>query len=243
MGIIKRDKIQESGDFYLKEEAFAPKEAALEDHLEEEEIIPVENDLEKAENQAEKVILQARQKSQEMLREAREEAEVIRKEAFEKGAASGRDQGKEESAKKIEEALKVLNEAVKERKKIIKDAESEILRLALRVAEQVIRSEVSLHRDVCLNIISDAISRVSDREQVILRVSHDDVENIKKYKDRISGIVDGVKSFSVLEDSNVESGGCIIETNLGFVDARISTKLAAIEDAFHHLMGREPYDD
>lgn len=232
MGIIKKDKIQESGDFYLKEEAFDPKEMALEDRLEEEEIIPLENDLEKAENQAEKIV-----------REAREEAEIIKKEAFEKGTVSGRDQGKEESAKKIEEALKVLNEAVKERKKIIKDAESEILRLALRVAEQVIRSEVSLHRDVCLNIVSDAISHVNDREQVILRVSHDDVENIKKYKDRISGIVDGVKSFSVLEDSNVESGGCIIETNLGFVDARISTKLAAIEDVFHHLMGREPYDD
>ena len=44
-------------------------------------------------------------------------------------------------------------------------------------------------------------------------------------------MLDGVKSFSILEDANVEPGGCIIETNLGFVDARISTKLKAIEEA------------
>ncbi len=242
MGIIKKDKIQESGDFYLKPEDFAPQDISLV-NVPEEEIIPVEDDLEKAENQAEKIVMSAKQKSQEILHKAQEEAEIIKKEAFEKGAESGRRQCQEEAAKKMEEALKTLNEAVKERKKIIKDAESEILRLALRVAEQVIRSEVSLHRDVCLNIVSDAISRVSDREQIILRVSHEDVEQIKKFKDRIAGIADGVKSFSILEDSNVESGGCIIETNLGFVDARISTKLAAIEDAFHLLMGRESYGD
>jgi flagellar assembly protein FliH len=133
---------------------------------------------------------------------------------------------------RVEEALEVINQAVKEREKIIKDAESEILRLSLKIAEQIIRSEVSLHRDVCLNIVSEAIQRVSDREQVIIRVNREDLEQVKKYKDRIAGLVDGVKSFSILEDSHVEPGGCMIETNLGFVDARISTKLAAIEEAF-----------
>jgi flagellar assembly protein FliH len=44
-------------------------------------------------------------------------------------------------------------------------------------------------------------------------------------------LVDGVKNFSILEDPGVEAGGCIIETNLGYVDARISTKLAVMQDA------------
>jgi len=105
----------------------------------------------------------------------------------------------------------------------------------LKVSEQIIKSEVSLHRDVSLNIVSDAISRVSDREQVIIKVNREDLENIKKYKDRIGSIVDGIKSLSIVEDSVVEPGGCVIETNLGYVDARISTKIAAIEEAFRKV--------
>jgi flagellar assembly protein FliH len=132
-----------------------------------------------------------------------------------------------------------MNQAIIARRKIIKDAEGEILRLAVKVAEQVIRSEVSLHRDVSLNIVSEAISRVTDREQIIIKVNREDVEYIKKYKDRIAGIVDGVKSISILEDSQVEPGGCVIETNLGYVDARIITKLKAIEEAFKKVRESE----
>ncbi|MBU0572983.1 MAG: hypothetical protein KKH83_00720 [Candidatus Margulisbacteria bacterium] len=135
--------------------------------------------------------------------------------------------------------METLNESVKERKKIIKDAESEILRLAIRAAEQIIRSEVSLHRDVCLNIVSEAINRVSDREQVMVKVNREDAEYIKRYKDRLAGILDGVKSFSILEDSTIEPGGCVVETNLGYVDARISTKLRTLEESLQRMVSEE----
>jgi flagellar assembly protein FliH len=166
---------------------------------------------------------------------ARSEAERIREEA----RAEGRREGMEEAASHIEEALTTLNQAVSERKKIINDAESEVLRLALKVAEQIIRSEVSLHRDVCLNIVSEAIGRVSDREQIIVKVNREDAEYLKRFKDRLAGMLDGVKSFSIIEDSNIEPGGCVIETNLGFIDARIATKLKSIEEAVNRVKSEE----
>lgn len=170
---------------------------------------------------------------------ARREAETIKQEAKRSGYEEGKRQGQAEIQQKMKEALETLNDAIKARKKIIKDAEAEILRLALKSAEQIIRSEVSLHRDVCLNIVSEAISRVSDREQVIVRVNREDAEYIKKYKDRLSGIVDGIRSFSILEDNQIEPGGCIVETNLGYIDARINTKIESIEDAFRKLSESE----
>jgi flagellar assembly protein FliH len=164
-----------------------------------------------------------------------EDAESIKEQAQASGMEEARRVAEETASDKVKEAIGTLNEAVIERKKIVKDAESEILRLAVKVAEQVIRSEVSMHRDVLLNIVSDAITRVSDREQVIVRVNREDVDNIKKYKDKIGSVVDGIKSLSVVEDSAVEPGGCVIETNLGYVDARISTKLSSIEEAFRKI--------
>jgi flagellar biosynthesis/type III secretory pathway protein FliH len=210
MGLIKRNQLEEKGTLLIEKP-----EALVHTPL------PVlEENLPKLKTEAQKIIDQARADAQNILETARQE---------------GREEGREEVSDRLEEALTTLNEAVKERKKIIRDAESEILRLSLKIAEQVIHSEVSLHRDVTLNIVSEAIGRVSDREQIIVRVNREDAEHIKRYKDRLSSMLDGVKNFSVIEDANIEPGGCVIETNLGFIDARIATKLKSIEEAFQKV--------
>jgi flagellar biosynthesis/type III secretory pathway protein FliH len=236
MGLIKKGHLIEAGVLYLTEQIPqveaeieatppAPSETAILETIEAKE----------GELKGEELVDYAKGEAEQILKKAMQEAEAIKEHAKQSGLEGAQRIAEETASEKVKEALETLNQAAIERKKIIKDAESEILRLALKVAEQIIKSEVSLHRDVSLNIVSDAISRVSDREQVIIRVSKDDVENIKKYKDRISSIVDGIKSLSIVEDAGVEPGGCVIETNLGYVDARISTKIAAIEEAFRKV--------
>jgi flagellar biosynthesis/type III secretory pathway protein FliH len=233
MGLIKKGLLTEKGVLYLEEQA-PPAETA--------ETIPTEEPPEtelpetlRADElgiKEEELVDFAKNEAETIVKKAMEEAEQIREHAKESGIEEARRVAEETASEKVKEALEILNQAVIERKKIIKDAEGEILRLSLKVAEQIIKSEVSLHRDVSLNIVSDAISRVSDREQVIVKVNREDLENMKKYKDRIGSIIDGIKSLSIVEDAMVEPGGCVIETNLGYIDARISTKLSAIEEAF-----------
>jgi flagellar assembly protein FliH len=53
-------------------------------------------------------------------------------------------------------------------------------------------------------------------------------------KDYIS-LVEGVKSIQVVEDSTVDEGGCIIETDFGEIDARISSQLAELETKIREL--------
>jgi flagellar assembly protein FliH len=53
-------------------------------------------------------------------------------------------------------------------------------------------------------------------------------------KDYIS-LVEGVKSIQVVEDSTVDEGGCIIETDFGEIDARISSQLAEMETKIREL--------
>jgi len=221
MALIKKDQLHDMGLRVLDRHMSAESEKPLPNFS---VPIPVAKpvvsqatiNLDETRKQADKIIEAAEAKADSICQQAMDE---------------GRTEGKAESATKMREALALMNEAVKEKKKIIDDASPEILRLAIKVAEQIIRSEVSLHRDVCLNIVAEAIARVSDREQIIVRVNREDSEFLKKYKDRLAGILDGVRSFSILEDQTVEPGGCVIETSLGFIDARIGTKLKSIEEA------------
>ena len=164
MGLIKRNQLEEKGTLMIeKAPVIIKKRPALQPMAPVNDLLldPNEEDITKVKSQA-----------QEIIDNARKEVQRIEAEAREKGYG----EGTMEVSEKIKEALATLNDAVKERKKIIKDAEAEILRLSLKVAEQIIRSEVSLHRDVCLNIVAEAIGRVSDREQIIVRVNRDDAE-------------------------------------------------------------------
>jgi flagellar assembly protein FliH len=235
MGLIKKGRLIEKGVLYLEEQVSpSPRIETSMTELHEIEL-PETFRAEELGMGKEELVDYAKSEAEQIVRKAMEEAGNIREHAKESGLEEARRIAEETASDKVKEAIETLNQAVIERKKIIKDAENEVLRLALKVAEQIIKSEVSLHRDVSLNIVSDAISRVSDREQVIIKVNREDLENVKKYKDRIGSIVDGIKSLSIVEDSAVEPGGCVIETNLGYVDARISTKIAAIEEAFRKV--------
>ena len=227
MSIIKKEKLNEKGTFYLQEESVSE---GIPPSRESDELSKVVTEIH------EKKLDEIRSEAEKIVDKAREQVKALREEARQKGHEQGREEGRSELADKLQEVLVLLNGAALLKKKILKETEPEILRLALRVAEQILHSEVSLHRDVCLNIASEAIGRVSDREQIVLKVSHEDVDVIKKYKDRMAGIVDGVKSFSILEDAQVEPGGCVIETALGYVDARLSTKLSLIEEAWGKLV-------
>ena len=241
MGIIKKDKIEDKGTLFLEEGRFSiprreERQIEAEDLEISEEELPL---LGPVQEKAGRIISSAERQAAQIVESAREEVERMREDGRSAGFEDGKREAMEQVSTQFADSMEVLNEAVVARRKIIKDAEAEILRLSLKVAEQIIRSEVSLHRDVCLNIIAEAISRVTDREQIIIKVNRDDVEHVKKYKDRIGGIVDGVKSLSILEDSQVEPGGCVIETNLGYVDARISTKIKAIEESFKKVRHSE----
>ena len=235
MGIIKRDRFEEKGTIFLEESRFNVKrrEAAPEPVIENIEISAEELPmLGPYQEKAQRIVANAEAEARQVIQNAQLELDRIKDEARNEGFEQGKREGMEQATGQFADSMDTLNEAIAARRKIIKDAESEILRLALKISEQIIRSEVSLHRDVCLNIVAEAISRISDREQIIIKVNRDDVEHLKKYKDRISNLLDGVKSVTILEDGSVEPGGCIIETNLGYVDARISTKIKAIEETF-----------
>ena len=247
MGLIKKGYLVDEGVLYIRESmphVHAPAISNVEapiyekgaEKIPRQELPQIELSEEISEEEfagkKEEFLSAAKSEAEEIISKAMSEAEAIKEQARSSGIDEARVVAEESASDKVKEAVETLNQAVIERKKIIKDAESEILRLAIKVSEQIIKSEVLLHRDVCLNIVADAINKVSDREQVIVKVNREDLENIKKYKDRLAGVVDGIKSFSIVEDAGVEPGGCVIETNLGYIDARISTKIAAIEEAF-----------
>jgi flagellar assembly protein FliH len=56
-----------------------------------------------------------------------------------------------------------------------------------------------------------------------------DVKLSTEHKKEFIDMVEGAKSVQIVEDTTVDPGGCVIETDFGEIDARISSQLTELE--------------
>lgn len=185
---------------------------------------------------AEKIIEHAQEEAKRLIDQAKIYGETTKKEAHEEGMRLGKDDGYKQGLAQftavMEEAKNVLSQIVKEREAILNAIEPELAKLSLQISEKIIGEEVKTNPDVVINLVRQAMSKMRSREEIILRVNPEDFERVKQNKDVFAALVEGIKNLDIQADPRVDRGGCLFETNLGNTDARIATQLTAIELAF-----------
>ncbi len=166
-----------------------------------------------------------------------QEIDSEKRKAKEDGLQQGKEEGqrqfdvvKNDYIKKTEDMLQAVHSFHKEKVKILKALEPEVLRLSVAIAEQIVHSEISLNPSVTLNIVGSALSKITDKTKVDIRVNRADFEFINSNRDIIRSYVDDIKNLNIKEDNSLKPGGCIIETDLGVIDAKLETKLAGITE-------------
>ena len=70
-----------------------------------------------------------------------------------------------------------------------------------------------------------------------------DLRFINETKYQLSNLIDGVNSVTLEAEENIQSGGCVIETDLGEIDARIEKQLQAVEESFQATRDNQSTQD
>jgi len=186
-----------------------------------------------AQDEAERIIAEAKQKAKDLEDASRKAFEAERKEAEEQGRAAGREagfaEGKAEVLRLIERMQTVLERAQDKRAEILSETEQEIIDLVLLISRKVIKVISENQRNVVISNVVQALRKVKGRGNIIIRVNMSDVKLSTEHMKDFVQLVEGAKSIQVAEDSSVDPGGCIIETDFGEIDARISSQLAELE--------------
>lgn len=174
---------------------------------------------------------------------AREEAAAIEREAYEKGLALGREEGlrqvQEESRGIIAEAGQVLETAKAEREEIIREARPEIIRLALAVARKVVREAAESDPEMAVRAAVEAVKKVRDEEELTIRANPRDAVELEERRQEIRAAARGAKKLTIVEDSSIEPGGCVVDTPRGSVDARLERQLTRAEKALLDVIDSE----
>ena len=172
----------------------------------------------------------------------------LNEQAYQRGLADGREKGMIDAEnswqalaeKKIEPLLISLQEILLQLNNIRKDTyreiEKEVVELALAIAKQVICQEISIDRDIVVCVAREALAKVEDPGSVKIMLSPSDLQFVKETRSQLSNLIQNIENVTFEAAENIQSGGCIIETDLGEIDARIEKQLEAVAESFRTTM-------
>lgn len=193
-----------------------------------------------AENEAARVLEQARAESDQLLAEARNQVASIEEEARKRGEDAGREEGYQEGRKEAERLVErlhvIIDRAIEKREEMISEAETQMIDLVLLISRKVIKVISENQKNVVVNNIVQALRKLKSRGDVAVRVNLADLDLATDHTRDFMKMVENVKSITILEDTSVDPGGCIIETDFGQIDARITSQLKEIEEKIMELV-------
>ena len=147
-----------------------------------------------------------------------------------KGYAQGERAGAEAAAKRGDATLRRLAQTVEElaglRTELIHKTERQVVELALAIAGRVLRREVSLDRELLITMARIALERLGENTSATIRLNPDDYAFIgAKTQVGDSSLV------RVVADPLVNSGGCLVQSDFGLIDAGIDAQLGEMAAA------------
>ena len=186
-----------------------------------------------AQDEAEQIIAEAQAAAKIIESDSRAAFETERREAERQGREAGRDtgftEGKAEVERLVSRTQTVLQRAQDKRAEILEETEQEIINLVLLIARKVIKVISENQRNVIVSNVVQALRKVKGRGNIIIRVNLADLKLSTEHIKDFINLVEGAKSVQIVEDSSIDEGGCVIETDFGEIDARIASQLAELE--------------
>lgn len=139
----------------------------------------------------------------------------------------------------FEEGLKQWNEQIalqkNETTKVRQELESSIVPIALTAVKKIIGKEIELKPEIIVDIVATALKTVTHHRRITIYVNQDGLEYVEAQKPRLKALFEHLESLSIAVRDDVETGGCIIETEAGIINAQLENQLLALEAAFRNF--------
>lgn len=158
--------------------------------------------------------------------------EEIEREAFQKGYEAGEGSGLQIAEQKTAVVLRKLGKSLEElaglRRQIVSEGEKDLIRLAIAIAKKLVHREIKIDEQIIVTLVRVALERLIEKSQITVRVHPSDHKVLLEYFSEISqGGADSTLTLKI--DDQLNRGDCLVESDCGNVDARISEQFQTIE--------------
>jgi flagellar assembly protein FliH len=161
--------------------------------------------------------------------------------SFEAGRARGLEEGRqlgradlsaqlrEVEKKRIESIAQVSEQLARERDSFLHAVEPEVVKLALSIASRILRHEAQMDPLFLAGAVRVALGQLAETIPVRLRVPAAD---FKLWSETIAHLPNLRARPTIIADSEMLLGDCVIETDMGSVDLGLRSQLKEIDRGF-----------
>ncbi len=165
--------------------------------------------------------------------------EQARLEGKREGYAEGLEKGRKESlrnlkadceahaaefASELNAIVDVLQGSIQQ---FYRNAEESLAGLALVIAARIVAREIETVPETALEIAKEAIAEVTHAESATVRVNPFHSATVRSHADMLRAVSPSLKNIQFVDDPSI-SGGCVIESTGGRIDASIEYRVKAL---------------
>ena len=189
-----------------------------------------------------------RRETRNMIQEAQTQSVSIRKEAYERGRRLGLQQGLQDAEEQIRSRVEKLadqlaveklkstlpamqvaaDELVLEREKWMADWEKIAVQLSLAVAEKMLRRKLNAEPEISTEMIRGVLELAAGTPHITLKLNPKDLELLGEHAEEVVRSMASCGQATLVSDESISSGGCVIQTQHGVIDAEIENQLERI---------------
>jgi len=160
-------------------------------------------------------------------------------EGLREGEYAGFEQGSQKTGPLVSSIKEALIQLDRIREETYRHIEKEVVELALAIAQKVICREISTNQETVLCVAKAALAKVDNPGKIKIKMNPSDLQFINATRHQMSNPILDIDNVTFEAEESIQSGGCVVETDLGEIDARIERQLQAVEESFRNAMEKE----
>lgn len=165
---------------------------------------------------AQGIIAEAKKQAKQIIADAQQEYEDQKQQGFDDGLREGR---MEMAEKMVDSVAKSVD--------YFSDLEDRMVELVVKALKKVV-GEMDAHERI-VAIVRHALAVTRNQSKVTIRACPTEVEVLQDKLADIMRPYPAINFIDIVPDTRLEVGGCILETDIGVVDASVDVQLNAIE--------------
>ena len=152
--------------------------------------------------------------------------------AYEAEMQRGYQEGKEEA--RMEQAEQMI-ETVSRNVEYFSKVETRMVDLVMQAVQKIVSDFDD--RERVLITVRNVLSVVRNQKQMTLRLHPQQVEAVRARVTQLLADYPGVGYLDLVADSRLQPDACIVESEIGLVEASTESQLAALRQAFQKVLG------
>jgi flagellar assembly protein FliH len=182
-------------------------------------------------------VLDARGKAEKILQDAEADAEKTRIEArrvleesktqSERAIKKGFSEGEAKGFATVTEKLVELEHL---RERFYESVEPELIKLSMSIAEKVIGKLASENSKLVEGVVHQALEKTLG-DRIVIRLNPEDYSGLMERDVDFREKIDRTKRLTLRSDEAITKGGCVVESEVGTIDAQLDLQLEAMRKA------------